>query len=168
MAAILSASSCSTSGLPSALSVAPQVSAPPVTVQISWFSTSCAMRISGLCRSLMISKSDIVQASLISSIAGRDVVIGRRDRCQERINFGTTGVPRKIAAGEGVVAIIVQVLQVVVGDAVSGCCGRMTSGGLFCGRIDAHIEGRLFADLDPVLAECVVEAASRGIGQGIE
>ena len=46
---MVSASSCSVSGLPSASSVVPQTSAPLLTEQMSWSSASWISRMSGEC-----------------------------------------------------------------------------------------------------------------------
>ena len=48
-AAMVSASSCTVSGAPSALLVSPQARAPSTTEQMSWSSASCTRIRSGLC-----------------------------------------------------------------------------------------------------------------------
>ena len=97
---------------------------------------------------------------VVGSLALRDVVERRRDA-------RTAGVPGEVAAVERVVAVVVEVLDVEVRDAV-GAAAVEGSRRRVEGRVDPRREHRLLRGVDPVLVEREVDAADDRRAERVE
>ena len=106
-----SASSCRTSGWPSALFAVPQLIAPLTTVQMSWSSASGDDDHVGRVEIDHDLVRDLALPLLVLGVARRRIVERRRDA-------GAAGVAEEVAAVVRVVAVVVEVLHVEVRDRV--------------------------------------------------
>src|SRR5689334_10789652 len=95
---------------------------------------------------------DICQSRLINRITRWNIIIRRTHGGDERCSSWTPAVAREVTTREWVVAIVIQILDIVINNTVFSSTIRCFRRMVGC-WINTFREGRLSADLDAVLAE---------------